>query len=618
MEHVLENKEDKVVKGLSTQLWRKILGYLSPYKKNLIMIGLCMFVLAGIDSVFPLLTKYAIDQFIAKQTVTGLPMFVVVYLLCVVALAGTVYIFISQGAIVEAGIIKTLRKIGFEKLQELSFSYYDKNAVGWMMARLTSDIQRLGDMLSWGLVDFLWGSSMMLFIVILMLSINVKLALITLSVIPVLAVVTMFFQKRILKTSRAVRKINSKITGAFNEGITGAKATKSLVAEDLMFKDFSALATDMRVTSYRSAMYSVVYLPIVLTLGSVGMALIVRYGGLQIQGGWMTFGTFVLFTNYAVLFYEPVREMARVYTELQTAQASAERLIGLIETPLEISDGAEVEAFYGNTFEPKRENWEDFKGEIAFEQVSFQYVEGEPVLKTFNLNIKAGEKVALVGETGSGKSTIVNLACRFYEPTQGRILMDGTDYKLRSQLWLHDKIGYVLQSPHLFSGTIRDNIRYGKLDATDAEIEAAARLTNAHSFIMKLDQGYDTQVGEGGAMLSTGEKQLISFARAVIKDPKLFILDEATSSIDTETEMLIQQAIDNVLKDRTAFIIAHRLSTIRSADKIVVMRHGEIVEQGNHKQLMAMQGYYYKLYTHQFMEEEELHLLKQGHAAATV
>lgn len=614
MEHVLENKEDQVVKGLSGQLWRKILGYLVPYKKNLAMIAGCMFVLAGIDSVFPLLTRYAIDNFIVKKSLEGLPLYVVVYMTCVVALAGTVYIFIGQGAVVEAGIIKTLRKIGFEKLQELSFSYYDKNAVGWMMARLTSDIQRLGDMLSWGLVDFLWGASMMLFIVVVMLSINIELALITLSVIPVLAVVTIFFQKRILKTSRAVRKINSKITGAFNEGITGAKATKSLVAEAIMAEDFSVLAKDMRVTSYRSAMYSAVYLPIVLTLGSVGMALIVEFGGLQIQGGMMGFGTFVLFTNYAVLFYEPVREMARVYTELQTAQASAERLIGLIETPLEILDGPEVTAHYGSTFEPKRQQWDEFKGEITFEQVDFQYIEGERVLKHFNLQVKPGEKVALVGETGSGKSTIVNLACRFYEPTSGRILMDGTDYRLRSQLWLHDKIGYVLQAPHLFSGTIRDNIRYGKLDATDDEIVEAAKLTNAHNFIMKLDQGYDTQVGEGGAMLSTGEKQLISFARAVIKNPRLFILDEATSSIDTETEMLIQNAIDNVLRDRTAFVIAHRLSTIRSADKIVVMKHGEIVEQGNHKQLMAMQGYYYKLYTHQFMEEEEMQLLKAAHA----
>ncbi len=610
MDHVSENVQDKQeIKGLSKDLWLKVLQYLKPYRKNLINIGFCMFVLAAIDSVFPLLTKYAIDHFILGGTLDGLVPFMGLYMLSVVSLAGTVYLFIGQGAVVEAGIIRTLRKYGFEKLQELSFSYYDKNAVGWMMARLTSDISRLGDMLCWGLVDFLWGFAMMLFIVIVMMIINVKLALITLSVVPVLAVVTMFFQKRILKTSRAARKINSKITGAFNEGITGAKATKSLVAEETQFEEFSHLTLDMQKTSYRSAMYSAVYLPIVLALGSVGMALIMQFAGLDIRTGTMTFGTMVLFTTYAVQFYEPVREMARVYTELQTAQASAERLISLIETPLEIQDTADVLDYYGSTFAPKKDQWEAFHGEITFENVSFQYVEGEPVLKNFNLHVKEGETVALVGETGSGKSTVVNLACRFYEPTSGRILLDGVDYKHRSQLWLHDKIGYVLQAPHLFSGTIRDNITYGKLDATEEEVIAAAKLTNAHLFIMKLDQGYDTQVGEGGAMLSTGEKQLISFARAVIKNPKLFILDEATSSIDTETEMLIQEAIDHVLKNRTSFIIAHRLSTIRSADKILVMRQGEIVEQGNHKSLMALQGYYYKLYTHQFIEEEEQHLL---------
>ncbi|MCK8061396.1 MULTISPECIES: ABC transporter ATP-binding protein [unclassified Fusibacter] len=617
MEQTIETKikqkeKEKTEKGLSKELWGKVLTYLKPYRKNLILIGGCMFVLAGIDSMFPLLTKYAIDHFIEGQTLEGFTGFVILYMAAVVSLAGTVFFFISQGAIVEAGIIRTLRKYGFEKLQELSFSYYDKNAVGWMMARLTSDIQRLGDMLSWGLVDFLWGFSMMLFIVVVMVFINFKLALITLSVIPLLAVLTIFFQKRILKTSRKVRKINSKLTGAFNEGITGAKATKSLVSEDTQFDEFEKMTIDMKRTSYRSAIYSAVYLPIVLTLGSVGMALIINFGGYDIQMGALSFGTMVLFTNYAVLFYEPVREMARVYAELQTAQASAERLISLIETPLEIQDSAEVIEKYGSAFEPIRENWETFSGEIAFENVNFHYLEDEPVLYDFNFKVKAGQKIALVGETGSGKSTIVNLACRFYEPVSGKILLDGVDYRERSQLWLHDQIGYVLQSPHLFSGTIRDNIKYGKLEATEEEMIAAAKLTNAHDFIMKLDKGYDTEVGEGGAMLSTGEKQLVSFARAVIKNPRLFILDEATSSIDTETEMLIQDAIDRVLADRTSFVIAHRLSTIRSADVILVMKKGRVVEKGNHHELMSQKGYYYKLYTHQFVEEEEMHLLNKA------
>lgn len=611
METILEQEKEKTQDGLSLDLWKKLLNYLFGYKKNLVIIAVCMLTLSVIDVSFPLMTRYAIDHFIEGQTTDGLAMFAALYGIMVIALAGTVYLFISQGAVVESGVIRTLRKIGFKKLQELSFSYYDKNAVGWMMARLTSDIQRLGEMLSWGLVDFIWGLGMMTAIVVVMLVVNWKLALITLSVIPLLIVVTVYFQKRILKASRHVRKINSQITGSFNEGIMGAKATKSLVAEDTQFDSFQKLAGKMKRASYHSALLSAVYLPLVLTIGSIGMALILQYGGYAISLGSLSIGKLVLFTNYAVLFYEPVREMARVYAELQMAQASAERLISMIETPLEIEDHPHVVAKYGTTFAPIRENWEPFKGAVTFKDVSFHYLADEPVLKNFNLSVEPGETIALVGETGSGKSTIVNLCCRFYEPVSGQILLDGVDYRERSQLWLHEEIGYVLQSPHLFSGTIRENIMYGKLDASEEELIAACQLTNAHDFIMKLEKGYETEVGEGGAMLSTGEKQLISFARAVIKNPRLFILDEATSSIDTETEQLIQNAIDNVLENRTSFIIAHRLSTIRSADKILVMKQGEVVESGTHEVLMALKGYYYQLYTQQFIDEEEMHVLNQ-------
>ncbi|HAS73836.1 MAG TPA: ABC transporter ATP-binding protein, partial [Clostridiales bacterium UBA8960] len=340
------------------------------------------------------------------------------------------------------------------------------------------------------------------------------------------------------------------------------------------------------------------------------------FGSIYIMNSVITYGTLMLFITYARQFFDPVLELARIYTEMISAQAAAERVMALINEKEEITEQSEVLALYGNHYDQKIENWEPLEGEVEFKHVDFYYKEGEYILKDFNLKVEKGQTVALVGETGSGKSTIVNLACRFYEPTHGEILIDGKDYKERSQNWLHANIGYVLQAPHLFSGSIMENIRYGKLDATDEEVYEAAKTVNAHDFIAKLEKGYDTEVGEGGGMLSTGEKQLISFARAIIAKPRLFFLDEATSSIDTETEAKIQFAIDTVLENRTSFIIAHRLSTIRSADVILVIEKGKVIEKGNHATLMAQKGHYYELYANQFMEEGERDLLNQHRMSA--
>jgi ATP-binding cassette subfamily B protein len=470
---------------------------------------------------------------------------------------------------------------------------------------MTSDSNRIGGILAWGLVDFLWGASMMLMIGIIMFVLNFKLALITLSVVPVLVLVSLYFQKKILRVSRKVRKANSKITGAFNEGITGAKTSKTLVREDENLREFKGLTDDMANRSIRSAVISAIYTPIVISLGSIGMALAIAYGGSGI-GTVISLGSLIVFIQYSVMFYEPVREMARIFSELQVAQASAERMLSMIDTEAEIQDEPEVIEKYGTNIHPKKENWEAITGDINFKDVTFYYNPEEVILKNFNLDVKAGQTIALVGETGSGKSTLVNLACRFYEPVEGQVLIDGVDYRERSQLWLHSNIGYVLQTPHLFSGTIKENILYGGLEASELDVIRAAKLANAHDFIMKFEKGYDTEVGEGGAKLSTGEKQLISFARAIIADPKLFILDEATSSVDTETELLVQEAIKKILKGRTSFIVAHRLSTIRSVDRILVIDKGNIIEDGDHDTLMKQKGHYYKLYTHQFIDEQEL------------
>lgn len=598
-----EFKEQEYNKRFDWGLWQKLFKYIKLYRKEAIILSLVMAGVGIIDAIFPLLTGYAVDNFVVKKSTEGLGIFALVYGIIVILQAVNVWLLIAYAGKLETGMSYDIRKDGFKRLQELSYSYYDKTAVGWMMARMTSDVRRLGEVISWGMVDSVWGVTMIFSIMLIMLVMNWKLALITLSVVPLLALLSLYFQKKILKASRRVRKINSKITGSFNEGIMGAVTSKTLVREDENLREFEELTGDMRYASIRTAVFSALFLPVVLTLGSIGTALALNFGGNGVYRGVITYGTLVAFISYTVHFFEPVSQLARVFAELQMAQASAERTMSLIDTEPEIKDSVMVKERYGDIFNPIKDNWPEIKGNITFNNVTFTYKDGDEVLEDFNLEIKAGEKIALVGETGSGKSTIVNLICRFYEPIKGKILIDGVDYRERSQNWLHSNLGYVLQTPHLFSGTICDNIKYGKLDASEDEVIKAAKLVDAHSFIKRLKDGYDTQIEEGGKNLSTGQKQLISFARAIIANPRIFVLDEATSSIDTEMEQLIQQAVDNVLKGRTSFIIAHRLSTIRSADRILVIRDGKVIEEGTHKQLLKEKGYYYQLYTNQFREE---------------
>lgn len=594
---------------IQINIWKDFFKYLKPYKKQFLMITIMMVFLGILDTTFPLMTKYAIDNFVENKSIVGMEKFAVAYLILVSALAITVYLFITLAGKIETQMAYDIRKIGFEKLQLLPLSYYDEKAVGWLMSRMTSDINRLSETISWSLVDFAWGISMMTAVTIAMVRLNFKLAIITLSVIPPLAIISVYFQKKILKSQRGVRKINSQITASYNEDIQGAKTTKTLVREEINLEEFSELTTSMRDTSIRATIISSIYLPIVLTLGSIGTALALTFGGNAIMLNLISYGTLVAFISYTTQFFEPVRQLAVIFAELQSAQASAERVFSLLNEVPAIIDSDDVVAQYGDLLNPKREFWPKIKGSIEFKDVSFSYNESETILDTFNLKVNPGETIALVGETGSGKSTIVNLFCRFYEPTQGNILIDGIDYKEMPQNWIHENLGYVLQSPHLFSGSIKDNIRYGNLEATEDEIIAASKLVDAHNFIMETEKGYDTEVGEGGGLLSTGQKQLISFARAVVRNPRLFVLDEATSSIDTETEKIIQDAINKVLEGRTSFVIAHRLSTIRNADKILVIRDGKIVESGNHKELIKEKGYYYNLYTNQFIEEKSMDIL---------
>ncbi len=593
-----EQKEMKL--KVDKTIWKEMFRYLSIFKKDFLILCGFMVGLAGMDIVFPLLTRYAIDTFVANGDYKGLTMVGVLYGILALGLGIIVFLFIRHAGKIEMGIVYKLRKDAFEKLQRLSFSYYDKNAVGWMIARTTSDATKISETVAWGVVDLVWGATMMFGVSVVMLIINWKLALVTLITVPVLALVSVFFEKKMLVSYRNVRKINSKITGLFNDGIVGAKTTKTLVREELNIEEFQDVTKEMRKTSIRAATLSAGYLPMTLFISAVGTVLTLLLGSNFLMERTLTYGTLVLFITYARQFFDPVLEIARIYTEMIGAQAAAERVMGLLHEKEEIVD----------TEAEEKEDYGKIHGDVTFENVSFFYKEGEYILKNFNLQVKAGETIALVGETGSGKSTIVNLACRFYEPSEGKILIDGEDYKKRPQSWLHQNIGYVLQAPHLFSGTIKENIRYGKLTATDEDIIEAAKVVHAHEFIMKLEKGYDTEVGEGGGMLSTGEKQLISFARAIIGKPRLFFLDEATSSIDTESEAKIQKAIEEVLENRTSFIVAHRLSTIKNADRILVIDQGEILEQGNHEELLKKRGHYYELYTNQFVEEAGREVLK--------
>ncbi|MGI6315787.1 MAG: ABC transporter ATP-binding protein [Christensenellales bacterium] len=603
------NEDTFVNEKVDLSIWKKLFQYAIRYKKHLILLITTMMLSGCVDVLLPMMNSYAIDNFILPGSVKGLWIFVILYGALQAASAFSVYGFCNQAGQLEAKISYHIRKDAFRKLQELPFSYYDRTPVGYIMARMTSDASRLAETISWSMVDVVWGIVFMVVALVGMFIMEWRLALIMLAVLPPIAVLSVYFQRKILLAYRQVRANNSKITGAFNEGIMGARTTKTLVREDENFKEFQALTGAMKKSSVRAAVFSSLYWPLVSTLGSIATAGVLWLGGVEVQNMALTLGQLSFFVTLSGFFFEPVMNFARLFSDLQSSQAAAERVIKLVETEPEIKDRPEVIEKYGDAFYPHRENWEPLHGQVDFDNVSFTYGGGEEVLQDFNLHVEVGDTIALVGETGSGKSTIVNLICRFYEPTEGIIRIDGKDYRDRSQLWLHSNLGYVLQSPHLFSGTIRENIRYGKLDATDAEVEEAARLVGAEAFINALEKGYETSVGEGGGRLSTGEKQLISFARAILARPAIFVLDEATSSVDTETELHIQKAIETILEGRTSFIVAHRLSTIRNADRILVIDKGRVIEDGSHRELMRRKGHYYNLYTNQFRDEKSSEIL---------
>lgn len=579
----------------------KVLPTLRRYKKSLAIMVLGSLAGSCVDIGVPLFQRYALNHFVSGGTLDTLPVFIALYFGVILLSALMNYAAAYNGMAIEVGVDKDLRNAAFEHLQTLSFSYFNQNSVGYIHSRVMSDTQRIGSLVSWTLLDSIWQLSYLVGAIVVMLSINARLALMVLAVLPLTVLLYSLFQARLTRVNREIREQNSVITGNFNEGITGARTIKTLVIEDTMGRAFTDDTETMRRKTVRAARLRGLFAATMHFASSLALAIVLWQGGFIAKS---QIGTFSLFMSYAQGMMEPVRWIVDAISDLITTQVNIERLDKLLNTRPDVVDSEAVTAVYGDSFEPRRENWEELRGDIRFEDVSFRYPDGEEtILEHFNLDIPFGTNIAIVGETGAGKSTLANLICRFYEPTEGRVLIDGRDARERSQLWLHAAIGYVLQTPHLFSGTVRENLLYGNPAATEEQIWAALRLVSAEAMVRGLEKGLDTDVGEGGDLLSTGEKQLLSFARAILADPKILVLDEATASVDTITEQKIQAAIDTIIRGRTSIVIAHRLSTVRNADLILLVHDGKIIERGTHEELMQKRGAYCRLYTRQYEDE---------------
>jgi ATP-binding cassette, subfamily B, bacterial len=592
----IELEEDEYTSQITGKTLRRILGLTGPHWRWVVGFWLMITFTSIGDAIFTYLNKNIIDQGIVGQNHQALVRLLTMYGGLILVQSVCVFAFIYLAGVLGERIQYDLRRAMFNHLQELSLAYYSQTSVGRLMARVTSDSGRVSDLVTWGLVDSTWAVMNIATSTIFMLIINWKLALIVLVSIPILLSIAIQFRKRILVEFRKSRRANSKITGSYNENISGVRVVKALGREPENLKEFKLLTDDMYRASYHAAWLSALFLPTVQIVSALALGFIVWYGGLQANIGIMTIGGIQAFVSYLTFMMWPIQDLARVYAEMQHSIASAERIFTLLDSPPEVKDRP-------GAFDPGT-----IKGTIEFDHVDFTYEDGKPVLTDFTMKVEPGEMIALVGPTGGGKTTIVNLLCRFYEPKRGVIRISGRDYTDFTLHGIQSRIGIVLQTPHLFSGTVRENIRYGCLSATDEEVENASKLAGAHDFILNFEKKYEQDVGEGGNLLSVGQKQLVSIARAILARPDIFIMDEATSSVDTLTEALIQRGMENLMQGRTSFIIAHRLSTIKRANRILVVEDGRITEMGTHAELLRARGHYYRLYTQQFRQELEQEL----------
>lgn len=599
--NAIEEDEDNS-NSLQGELWLQLWGYARQYPRDLMWLGVCAIVTAAMEISYPLITRSVIDAVAvgADSSINSSPPSSVIWQYALLYALTTLVVSVSIGGFIRVGgklknrISYDIRRDGFANLQALSFSYFNQRPVGWLMARMTADCDRLSNILVWGFLDAVWGSTMMIGIVIAMFWLHPLLATVVLCVLPIVAVVSVYFQRRLLSSARIATVINSRITSSYNEAISGVLTSKAFVREEANLDEFSGLTQRLASAKVQNVTYASIYLPIVVTLASLAIGLTLVIGGIEVLGGAISIGTLVAFLSFANNIFEPVEKISERFAEMQMAQASAERILGLINEEPAIQDAEELLVHTTDTTLINR---------IQLVDVGFAYDNGQPILENINLEAHYGQTIAIVGPTGGGKSTLVNVLARFYEPTKGSVLINGLEYRHYSQHWLQSRLGVVLQDNHIFSGTIMSNIRYGQLDATDAQVIEASQLAGAHDFILTFDQAYNTQAGEGGNRLSAGQKQLVSLARAIVANPQILIMDEATSSVDTETEQQIQKGLTSLLKGRMGFIIAHRLSTIRQANHILFIDEGKIVEQGSHRELMFENGRYRALYELQQLED---------------
>lgn len=609
--------EDEYTSGVvDWSLWKQLFCYATAYPRELLLLAVCAMITAAMEISYPLITRAVIDT-VAAHVDNGaaqylkteeLMRYAVLYGLTTLMITLSIGGFIRISGLLESRISHDIRRDGFINLQALSFSYFNHRPVGWLMARMTADCDRLSSILVWGLVDTIWGLTLMLGISIAMIWLDATLALVVLSILPILAIASAFFQRRLLQSARAATGINSRVTASYNEAITGVLTSKVFLREQSNSAEFGELTQRLSRAKVQNLTYASIYLPVVVTLASLAIGLTLVAGGFNVLDGAISVGTLIAFMRFATNLFEPVQEISSSFAEMQMAQASAERVLGLINTVPDIKDAE-------NLADEQLPNDYQIQN-ITLTNVCFAYEndssskKASPILDGINLQAHFGQSVAIVGPTGGGKSTLVNVIARFYEPIKGEVLIDGIDYRQRGLHWLQSRLGVILQDNHIFSGSLMSNIRYGNLDASDADIIDASKVAGAHDFIMAMPDGYQSEVGERGERLSAGQKQLVSFARAIVSNPQILIMDEATSSVDTETEQQIQSGLTTMLKGRIAFIIAHRLSTIRQAEQIVFIEKGRIVEQGSHEELMAANGRYRGLYQLQQVQRSTAQLAK--------
>ena len=543
--------------------------YKIEYKK-LYMLMFVVVISGILQAVVPLSIKLLTDDFITKQNLKG---FIIL----------AIYSFYVFGGKLEYQVSKEIRKSVFERIEKFSLTNIKKYETGELISRLTSDVQKLSEVFSWGVIDACHSIIVLLISISIMLYLSYTLTLMLFLILPAIYIVTVIFQKNILKFQRKVRDYNSKIIRSYTESLSYIKTIKALGIEDKKKKEFKTYNEKYRKYNLLSILISAIFVPTVMFVASIGVGFAFNFSSISVMRNVMTYGAFLSFLTYSFQIFEPFKMLAQIFTDLKSAQASAERVFQILYEEDEILEEEESDL--------------DFEGNIKFENVSFHYFDDDKlILKDFNFEIKNGESVAFIGSTGSGKSTIVNLICKFYNPTSGDIYLDGINYRNIDKTCLYNNLGYVLQQPQLFSISIKENIKFGNENATDEEILKVCNLLGIDEFISKLPNGIDTVIGETGYNISGGQKQLISFARALIKNPKLLVLDEATSSIDTETEKIIQNKMKDILKGKTSIIVAHRLSTIKHCDKIVLIENGNILEQGTHLELLDKKGIYYKMY----------------------